>query len=43
MDLRVVPLCKHLTYTEALEIVVKRYRRWTRTLRDPVPQTELFK
>ncbi len=29
-----------LTYGEALEIVVKRYVRWQRTIREPVPETE---
>jgi hypothetical protein len=35
MDLRVLPLCRHLTYGECLDIVVKRYQRWERTIRDP--------
>ena len=31
-----------LTYGEALEIIVKRYKRWTRTIRDGSPQADLF-
>lgn len=32
MMVRTLPLCKHLTYAETLEIVVKRYKRWKRQL-----------
>ena len=39
MDLRVIPLLKHLTYGECLEIVVKRYVRWQRVIRDPKAET----
>lgn len=44
MDLRVLPLCRHLTYGEALEIVVKRYRRerWTRPNKGAAKQLGLF-
>lgn len=35
MKLRTLPDTKHLTYGECLEIVVKRYQRWERTIRDP--------
>lgn len=34
MKLRTLPDTKHLTYGECLEIVVKRYQRWTRTITD---------
>lgn len=34
MKLRINPETAHLTYGECLEIVVKRYQRWTRTIRD---------
>jgi hypothetical protein len=42
MDLRAVPLCSHLTCAETLEIVIKRYQRWTRKVRDPIQQDDLF-
>ena len=32
MKLRTIPDLQHLTYGECLEIVVKRYKRWTRTV-----------
>ena len=35
MDLRVVNHLKHLTYGECLEIVVKRYERWNREIKQP--------
>lgn len=35
MLVRTVPLCQHLTYGECLEIVVKRYQRWKRVIREP--------
>lgn len=34
MKLRTMPDLAHLTYGECLEIVVKRYQRWTRTIRE---------
>lgn len=37
MKIRTIPDCAHLTYGECLEIVVKRYQRWTRTIRDEEP------
>ena len=42
MDIRVLPLCKHLTYGETLEIVVKRYRRYRRMVVDTPRQESLF-
>jgi hypothetical protein len=41
MKLRTFPDLAHLTYGECLEIVVKRYVRWTRVVRDAEP-TPLF-
>ena len=41
MDLRTLPALAHLTYGECLEIIVKRYQRWHRVIRDDV-QTPLF-
>ena len=38
MDLRTIPLLRHLTYGECLEIVVKRYQRWERMIEKPEPQ-----
>lgn len=35
MKLRTLPDTQHLTYGECLEIVVKRYQRWTRILHEP--------
>jgi hypothetical protein len=35
MKLRTIPATSHLTYGECLEIVVKRYQRWKREVRDP--------
>lgn len=37
MDMRQIPLLSHLTYGECLEIVIKRYQRWTRSIRDEKP------
>jgi hypothetical protein len=37
MKLRTIPDLAHLTYGECLEIVVKRYQRWTRAIRDAEP------
>lgn len=37
MDMRQNPMLSHLTYGECLEIVVKRYQRWNRTIRDEKP------
>ena len=42
MDLRVLPLCKHLTYGETLEVIVKRYQRARRQVVDAPIQEELF-
>jgi len=42
MDLRCLPLCKHLTYGETLEIVIKRYARWQPVLKNDPLQTDLF-
>jgi hypothetical protein len=35
MKLRTISDLDHLTYGECLEIIVKRYQRWTRTIIDP--------
>lgn len=35
MKLRTLPDLSHLTYGECLEIVVKRYQRWGREVREP--------
>jgi hypothetical protein len=35
MKLRTLPDLAHLTYGECLAIVVKRYQRWTRDIREP--------
>lgn len=35
MDMRAMPLTRHLSYGECLEIVVKRYQREQRTIIDP--------
>lgn len=32
MKLRTIPDLQHLTYSECMEIVVKRYQRWTRSI-----------
>lgn len=37
MKLRTIPDLAHLTYGECLDIVVKRYQRWTRTIIDKQP------
>lgn len=42
MKLRTIPDLAHMTYGECLEIVVKRYQRWTRNIRDEQPQGMLF-
>lgn len=34
MDLRTIPQLSHLTYGECLDIVVKRYVRWNRTIKE---------
>jgi hypothetical protein len=39
MNLRTKPELSHLTYGECLDIVVKRYQRWTRTITEPKPKT----
>jgi len=38
MKIRAIPELAHLTYGECLEIIVKRYQRWTRTLEGPASQ-----
>lgn len=38
MKLRTLTDLRHLTYGECLEIVVKRYVRWRREIRDAVPE-----
>ncbi len=38
MQLRTVPQLAHLHYGECLEIVVKRYQRWGRSVRDAAPE-----
>jgi hypothetical protein len=43
MKLRTIPDLAHLTYGECLEIVVKRYVRWTRTIREDDDATPLFR
>lgn len=42
MKLRTFPDLAHLTYGEALEIVVKRYIRWQRVIVDPQMEPDLF-
>lgn len=42
MKLRTLPDTAHLTYGECLEIVVKRYRRETRSVRDDADTPSLF-
>lgn len=43
MKLRVLPGLDHLTYGECLDIVVKRYQRWTRRIIDPkAAEPDLF-
>lgn len=42
MKLRTLPDTAHLTYGECLEIVVKRYVRWQRTIIDPREEPNLF-
>lgn len=42
MKLRTFPDLGHLTYGECLEIVVKRYVRWQRVIRDPQQEADLF-
>jgi hypothetical protein len=38
MKLRTIPDLEHLNYGECLAIVVKRYQRWTRTVREAAPE-----
>lgn len=40
MKLRSLPDTRHLHYGECLEIVVKRYQRWMRTIVEPAKETE---
>jgi hypothetical protein len=42
MRLRTIPDCQHLTYGECLEVVVKRYQRWQRVIRDAAVEPDLF-
>ncbi len=42
MKLRTIPDLAHLTYGECLEVVVKRYQRWTRTIKDRESEPTLF-
>lgn len=42
MKVRTLPDTKHLTYAECLEIVVKRYQRERRQLRQALPQGSLL-
>lgn len=42
MKIRTLPDTAHLTYGECLEIVVKRYQRWTREIREPAAEGSLF-
>ncbi len=42
MKLRTVPDLSHLSYGECLDIVVKRYQRWRRTVRKPKFEKGLF-
>lgn len=42
MKLRTMTELEHLTYGECLEIMVKRYQRWTRTIRDVPKERGLF-
>ena len=42
MKLRTIPDLDHLTYGECLEIIVKRYQRWKRKIRDVRKETEGF-
>ena len=39
MALRTIGHLKHLTYGECLEIVVKRYKRWQRVIKEPIDST----
>ncbi len=43
MKLKTIPDLKHLHYGECLEIVVKRYQRWKRDVREDQGQPELFR
>jgi hypothetical protein len=42
MKLRTLPDTAHLTYGECLEVVVKRYQRWDRTIIDKPASGRLF-
>jgi len=42
MKLRVTSGLEHLTYGECLGIVVKRYQRWERTIKEPAKQPSLW-
>lgn len=42
MKLRTLPDTQHLTYGECLEVVVKRYQRWTRQIVTPEKTKCLF-
>jgi hypothetical protein len=41
LDLHRVPQLNHLTPSEKLEIIVKRYQRWTREIREPQPESQI--
>lgn len=36
MKMKTIPLLQHLTYGECLRIVVKRYQRWQRTIKNEI-------
>jgi len=42
MQLRTIPALAHLTYGETLEIIVKRYQRWNRTIVDRSQGISIF-
>lgn len=42
MQLKTLPGTSHLHYGECLEIVVKRYQRWNRTVTEPQTEATLF-
>lgn len=39
MAVRMIPELRHLHFGECLEIIVKRYQRWERTIKDPPMKT----
>lgn len=42
LQLRMKSELQHLTYGECLEIIVKRYQRWKRTIQEPQKTASLF-